>query len=71
MKANNDSAITGHNRTIKLTEIPGDLNEMYITINYTFSLSDGDRVMSKAIALDSVVIPTIVRLINEHSGDKP
>lgn len=61
MKADNTS--TGHNRTIRLTEIPGLPSELTITVNYVQVANDGDAV-KKAVCLDGVVIPEIVRALN-------
>jgi hypothetical protein len=65
MQATNEG--TGHTRTIKLTGIPdigkGLLTELTITVNYTQEPNDG-RVLDKAVTLDSVVIPEIIRAIN-------
>ena len=47
-------------RDIKLTEIPGEVHEMVITIKYIFPIV-GCPV---GIALDNEVIPHIVKAIN-------
>jgi hypothetical protein len=58
MKAENTT--TGHNRTIKITEIPGPyLNKLTITVNYV----DGGCVV-KARTLDSIIIPEIIKALN-------
>lgn len=67
MQATNEG--TGHNRTIKLTGIPdpegkGLLSELTITVNYTYGFNDADKVVDRAVTLDSVVIPEIIRAIN-------
>ncbi len=64
MKAEN--VTTGHNRTIRLTEIPGDeLKTLLITITYVEVTNDGG-VIYKAVTLDNVVIPLIMAAINER-----
>lgn len=67
MKATNKFEITGHNRTIKVTEIPtnqpGDLSELTIQITYTKNTNEG-AVIDKAIALDTHVIPAIIKALN-------
>jgi hypothetical protein len=64
MKATNEG--TGHNRTIRLTGLPGTngtLTELTITVNYTNTPNDGST-LDKAVTLDSVVIPELLRAIN-------
>lgn len=69
MKAQNDT--TGHNRTIRITEIPEHphryLSEMSITIGY---LREGDgSIIDKAVTLDNVIIPAIIEALNKHGPD--
>ena len=65
MKAENKT--TNHNRTIKITGLPqehhDDLTELEITTNYKTIPNDGN-VVSKAIALDKIVIPAIIEALN-------
>lgn len=67
MKAENTT--TGHNRTIRLTEIPdngkGSLRELVITINYKLFGDNDPYTVDKAVTLDGVVIPTIIEAINK------
>lgn len=64
MKADNTS--TPHNRTIRLTEIEGgELSELDITINYT-KVPNDDKVVYKAVTLDGVVIPALIKAINDQ-----
>lgn len=62
MKAVNNSEVTGHNRTIRLTEIGGKyLQELDIIVMYREPVAS--RV-DAAVTLDNEVIPTLIRLIN-------
>lgn len=62
MKAENTT--TGHNRTIRFTDIPGDeLHEMLITVNYV-PIPVEDGVVHKAVTLDKTVIPAIIEAVN-------
>lgn len=67
MKADNSFEVTGHNRTILLTEIDGALNgyldELKITINYVQKPNDGNTIL-KACTLDKLVIPAIIAALN-------
>lgn len=66
MKAENET--TGHNRTLRITGIPGaeaPLRELCITIGYVSGSNDG-AVIDKAVTLDSVVIPAIIEAINRR-----
>lgn len=60
-----DNKSTNHNRTIKLTNLPGEMKELEITINYT-----GQGNASKGVCLDGVVIPRIIAAIN-NPGFQP
>lgn len=60
MKADNRYEVTGHNRTILVTEIDGaPLGELSVTVGYT---GQGDA--SKGVTLDGFVIPAIMKGIN-------
>lgn len=61
MKAENKT--TDHNRTIRLSDIPGYNGDLLITLGYVND--DNSGVVDKAVCLDNVVIPTIIDLINE------
>jgi hypothetical protein len=60
MKADNTS--TDHNRTIRLTEVPGDVPELLITVGYV------QTNVPVAITLDKVVIPAIIEALNRPLG---
>lgn len=70
MKA--DNLTTDHNRTIKLTELPtcafgvGRDLPAELTITVMYQRCPGDRTLDSAVSLDSVVIPEIIRAINNH-----
>lgn len=65
MKAENKTTI--HNRTIRLTELPiGQFcckSEMLITINYVED--QNIQRLDLAVALDNVIIPAIIKAINQ------
>ena len=57
MRATNDSRITGHNRSIKFTDIPDDqIDEMVVVCNYI-----GASNVGKAVVFDKIVMPMIMR----------
>ena len=63
MKASNLE--TGHNRTIKISDIKdSELSELLITVDYVKNSNDGNTV-AKAVVLDKFVIPEIIRSINK------
>lgn len=61
MHAENQS--TGHNRTIRFTDLPGYPHEMNVAVNYT---SENLHVEDKAVTLDSIIIPEILRAVNHE-----
>ena len=67
MKAENTT--TDHNRTLRLTEIPGDiLSEMQICISYPKIQNEGNggpSTVENAVTLDKFVIPAIIDAINK------
>lgn len=71
MKVENET--TGHNRTLRLTGIEGDrrkcgvLPELTITISY---VNDDGHGIYKAITLDNVVIPAIIKALNRQRKGK-
>jgi hypothetical protein len=64
MKAEN--VTTGSSRIIRISGIPGDMPELLITVGYCRE-QDGGTV-NKAVVLDSLVIPEIIRAINDADG---
>ena len=68
MKAENET--TGHNRIIKITDLPSlyaeNLSELSITIHYV-SKENEDGVLAKASALDHFVIPKIIKALNQNN----
>lgn len=69
VKITADNTVTGHNRTIRFTGLPqahqDDPTSIDVTINYTTEPNDG-MIIHKAIALDHVIIPNIIRLFNQQ-----
>ena len=64
MKA--DNTTTEHNRTIKVSGIlDADMPEMLITITYVRETNDAN-ILNKAIALDNLVIPAIIKALNKE-----
>jgi hypothetical protein len=71
MKADNSFETTGHNRIIRITGIKRKRGEQYwpdlptltIQIGYTDDDSEGSQV-EKAVVLDNVIIPAIVKALN-------
>jgi hypothetical protein len=61
MKAENTT--TGHTRFIRITDIPGDMPELIISVSYHKFSNEGNAV-AKAVVLDNLVIPEIIRSIN-------
>ena len=63
MKAENQS--TGHNRTIKITEIDQKSNlPTEITITVTYKANENIAVVDQAVLLDKFIIPQIVKALN-------
>ena len=60
-----------HARCLKVTGLPvaglSDLAELTFTIRYVEEENDGHR-LDKAITLDNVVIPAILRALNTKSN---
>lgn len=52
-----------HNRILVASDLPGDLKELEITIGYVKQPNDG-ALGQKAVCLDGVIIPEIVRAFN-------
>jgi hypothetical protein len=57
MRAENKT--TEHNRTIRVTGIPGEMPELVILVDYA-----GDCNVEKAVVLDGTVIPAIIDSLN-------
>lgn len=57
MRFTNDYNATGHNRTIKFTDIPdSEVDEMFVVCNYV-----GISHAAKGVVFDRIVMPTIMR----------
>lgn len=57
MNATNDPAITGHNRTIRFSEIPDEqIKTLDVRVNYV-----ADSGLSPALVLDGIILPQIMR----------
>jgi hypothetical protein len=57
-----ENTTTGHNRTIRIMDISDeDFPELLVTVNYV----DDDRSRcGKAVVLDNIVIPAIIKALN-------
>lgn len=62
MKADNKN--TTHNRNIRFTDLPGETDALTVYLNYTNDDAIGRS--RKAVCLDNVVIPAIIKAINEQ-----
>ena len=64
MKAENTS--TGHTRNIQITEIEGgEVENLVIRLDY-----GSEANVLKAITLDNIVIPAIIKAINQNHETK-
>lgn len=64
MKVENDT--TGHNRTLRFTNLPKlILGEFLVTISYV-SKHNEPGILAKAMALDKIIIPSIIEAINDR-----
>lgn len=67
MKVENDT--TGHNRTLRFTNLPklmsNELSEVVVTI-CCVSKHNEPGVLAKAMALDKIIIPSIIEAINDR-----
>lgn len=66
-----ENKTTDHNRTLRFSGLSGDLMpELVVTLNYQKTTNDPD-ILYKAITLDNVVIPAILKAVNQDAPQTP